>query len=96
MKIRLSEEDLCLAVNGLYRARDDYLAEKRDAVEDLILILLDVCEGMKPGSKKRVSLQPGELRMIRSCLNDWRNAFLSAGERYKAEVIAETLVKFTT
>ena len=93
-KIRLSEEDLCLAINGLYRARDDYLAENKEAVEDLILGLLDVCGGMKPGRTKRVPLQRWELRMIRSCLNDWRNAFLSAGEPYKAEALAESLTKF--
>ena len=93
-KIRLNEEDLCLAVNGLYRAREEYLAENRDAVEDLILVLLNVCEGLKPGRAKRVPLQPTELRMIRSCLNDWRNSFFSAGEPYKAQVIEETLIKF--
>ena len=57
-----------------------------------MLSLIDTHKQMKPGRRKRIPFQPEELRLISLCLNDRRNAFLSAGEEVKAEDAVEIMI----
>ena len=93
-KIRLDNYDLGAVVNCLYNTRGRYPADKRNEIDGLLLSLIDTHAQMKPGRRKRIPFQPEEVRLIYLCMNDWRNAFLSAGKEVKAEVVAEIMIKF--
>ena len=93
-KIKVDSYDIELAINGMYQMRNTYPTEKKNQVNDIILSLLDLCDKMKPGRKKRIRIESTSLSMIYQCLIDWRNDKLQRGETTAVEIINEELLLF--
>ena len=93
-KIKVDSYDIELAINGMYQMRNTYPAEKKRQVNEIILSLLDICDSMKTGRKKRIRFESATLSMICRCLIDWRNDKLQRGELTAVEVINEALMLF--
>lgn len=93
-KIKVDNYDIELAINGMYQMRNTYPAEKKRQVNEIILSLLDICDSMKTGRKKRIRFESATLSIICRCLIDWRNDKLKHGEMTAVEIINETLILF--
>ena len=93
-KIKMDAWDLKILINALYSGREFCAAERIDALDELILRLIDVCDGIKPGRKTKIRLQPGENSLILRCLIEWRNEFIDTGQAEKADAVGELLAKF--
>ncbi len=93
-KIKVDSYDIELAINGMYQMRNTYPAEKKRQVNEIILKLLDICDNMKTGRKKRIRFESATLSMICRCLIDWRNDKLKHGEMTAVEIINEALLQF--
>ena len=93
-KIKVDSYDIELAINGMYQMRNTYPAEKKRQVNEIILKLLDICDNMKTGRKKRIRFESATLSMICRCLIDWRNDKLQRGEMTAVDVINEALILF--
>lgn len=75
--------------------RTEYLAEKRNAVDDVLISIAYICEQMKPGRKKRISFELSTITIVCRCLVDWRNQKIISGEDVAVEVINEMLLLFS-
>lgn len=95
-KIKVDSYDIELAINGMYQMRNTYPAEKKCQVNEIILSLLDICDNMKPGRKKRIRFESATLSMICHCLIDWRNDKLKHGEMTAVEIINDGLMSFAS
>lgn len=93
-KIKVDSYDIELAINGMYQMRNTYPAEEKRQVNEIILSLLDICDSMKSGRKKRIRFESTSLSMICRCLIDWRNDKLQRGELTAVDVINEALLLF--
>lgn len=70
------------------------MLRKGNEVDEILWYLLDTFERMKHGRKKRIPFQLCQVHVIRLCLNDWRNSFLSSGDEAKAEGVTDVLIRF--
>lgn len=95
-KIKVDSYDIELAINGMFQMRNTYSTEKKKQVNEIILNLLDICDNMKSGRKKRIRFESAALSMICRCLIDWRNDKLQRGEMTAVEIINETLCCFAS
>ena len=93
-RIKVDNYELELVINGMYQMRNICPAERKSQVDKTILSLLDICDEMKPGRKKRIRFETGTLSIICRCLIDWRNDKLRHGELNAVEVINEALILF--
>ena len=93
MKVKLDRCEISILVNGLFRLREKYSAEQRRVIDEVILNLIDITESMKPGRKVKLLFELEEIRLIRRCLIDWRNAFIVSGQSDYSEIVAEILHK---
>ncbi len=93
-KIKLDSYDLGIIINGIYSYKQTCSSDKGKQIDYLLLWLIDIYEGMKPGRKKRIEFHIDQIRLVVFCLNEWRNSFLSGSSTNKAEAIAETMAKF--
>ncbi len=94
-KIKVDDYDLKVVINGLYQMRVEYLAEKRNQVESVLLSLAAICERMQPGRKKRIPFEPGAINTICLCLVDWRNEKIASCDDVAVEVINDMLILFS-
>ena len=93
-KVKISEFDMRVVINGLNTMRPSYDLNKQLEVISVLSRLLDVHETMKPNKKKRILFESAEKQLIMHCLNDWRSAFLSEGKEPQAEQVGETMLLF--
>ncbi len=89
MKVRLDGYYLNVLINGIYTHR-----ECCNDVSSFLLRLVNESEKMKSNRKKSFVFQPDEIKVIRSCLLEWRNEQIRAEKEIAVEVINELLVKF--
>ena len=95
-KIKVDSYDIELAINGMYQMRNTYPTEKKRQVNEIILSLLDICDNMKSGRKKRIRFESTTLSMICRCLIDWRNYKIRHGEMTAVDIINDALILFAT
>ena len=93
MKVKLDQHEISILVNGLYSMRGQCIDGQLATIENLILKLIDMSGAMKPSVKRRIIFEPEEIHLVRHCLIDLRNGFLSAGQNGAAECVAEVLIK---
>ncbi len=89
IKVKLNGYYLNVLINGLFQHRDCY-----GDISDFLFRLVNENEKMKSNRKKRFVFQPDEIKIIRSCLLDWRNEQIRAEKETAVEVINELIVKF--
>lgn len=94
-RIKVDDYDLKVVINGLYQMRANYFGETRDAVDDVLLSVMGMCEQMKPGRKRNLPFEPSTINIVCRCLVDWRNQKIMSGEGVAVEVINETLLLFS-
>ena len=93
-RTKLSEFDMRVVINGLCQMRPKYCAEKRDAVDEIIVELMNLHDTMKVNKSRKFSFQPSMKHQIVLCLIDWRNEMLDIGKDAAAEQISETITLF--
>ncbi len=93
-KIKLDSYDLGIVINGIYSYKQACSSDKEKQIDNLLLWLMDIYEGMKSGRKQKIEFTDDQVRLVVFCLNEWRNSFLSGSSTNKAEAIAETMAKF--
>ena len=92
MKVKLDSFYLGVVINGLSKYKDSINAEPGSNA--FLLRLVDECEHLKPGRKKKFVFQPVEISLVRACLLAWRNDEIQAEKEVAVELISETLAKF--
>ena len=93
-KVKLDSFEIRVLINGLYQMRSQYDDQTKGSFEDLILVLIDTSERLKKGKRARLLFQNDEIRIIRRCLIDWRNLYITEGHPGAVDGINEVLLKF--
>ena len=94
-KLKVDDYDLKVVINALYQTRTEFPAEERYAVDDVLLMVVNMCERMKPGRKRKMVFESSAINIIRRCLVNWRNLKIEFDESVAVEVINETLLLFS-
>ncbi|MDD3882762.1 MAG: hypothetical protein PHI27_11005 [Eubacteriales bacterium] len=94
MKVKLDSYYLNVLIKGLYTQRTNYDEETNSNIDTLLLRLVDESDKLKLSRKKKIVFQPDEIKLIRTCLSDWRNEQIQAEKEDAVEVISELLEKF--
>ena len=95
MKVKLDDFYIRVLINGLYRQCWDYDAEINAAINALLLRLVDISDTIKANRKKKIVFEPGEARLVRRCLMEWRNREIQAKRHGAVDGINELLILFT-
>lgn len=95
MKVKLDDYEVRVLINGLVQQHRSYDAETDTAINALLLRLVDISDTIKANRKKRIVFEPGEARLVRRCLMEWRNREIQAERHGAVDGISELLILFT-
>lgn len=93
-KIKLTYYDVGLLITCLHEMKRSYDEESIDRINEILLMLLDVQDQIRPGRKKKIPFDDSDIRLICGCLVDFRNKYLREGNEAAADVIGEVLMNF--
>lgn len=91
-KVRISEFDMQVMINGLFITKNRYCAETQVEIDTVINQLYAIHKSMKINKSKRIMLEPKTKKLIFHCLNDWRNMLLDNDEYDAALEVGEKML----
>ena len=60
----------------MVKYRDSASAEELEIMDQMLLRLLDTIKALRPGKRTKCHFSPEEKRLVRFCLNKWRNQLI--------------------
>ena len=95
MKVKLDDYEVRVLINGLMQQHRGYDTETNTQIDNLALRLCDIAEAMKPGRKKKIPLEPVEIKVICQYLMEWRTREIQAERHGAVDALNELLILFT-